>query len=393
MSAATDLHAPAAPQSPAPRPLPERSPQTPGSSPASARRTGSAAAHGRSRRRIRGPFRSGEFWRTLLTHLITPLFLGTGMALAYLGAFHAPSPHHLPVAVVGQGEQTAAFAQSLNDAADGDLQVRTVGTADQAQQLVRDRDVVAAYAPGEDQAALYVATAASASDKEVAQQVLGPIAFRQHLPLQTVDVVPTSGQDTSGQSIFFMLVALSVGGYSSAVAIAAATAKVSYLGRLLISVAVSFVIAALVTIVVADIMQAIPGHRWGVLMLSWLYVSTISLLGVALHPILHRWTTPFLVMCFVMLNFTSSTGIFSAHTAPAFFQGLSTFWNGAAWLRAVQTLVYFPGQPFWWDILRLGLWFVVVGGLMGLTHWFSIHRTRVVDEEIPVDEDEEGIAA
>ena len=32
--------------------------------------------------------------------------------------------------------------------------------ADQAQQLVRDRDVVAAYAPGEDQAALYVATAA-----------------------------------------------------------------------------------------------------------------------------------------------------------------------------------------------------------------------------------------
>ncbi|OAX56858.1 hypothetical protein A5N15_09145 [Rothia kristinae] len=59
----------------------------------------------------------------------------------------------------------------------------------------------------------------------------------------------------------------------------------------------------------------------------------------------------------------------------------------------MQTLVYFPGQPFWWDILRLGLWLVVVGGLMGLTHWFSIHRTRVVDEEIPVDEDEEGIAA
>ena len=50
-------------------------------------------------------------------HLLIPLFLATGMALAYLGAFHEPTPHQLPTAVVGTSVEAKVFAQKLNDGA------------------------------------------------------------------------------------------------------------------------------------------------------------------------------------------------------------------------------------------------------------------------------------
>src|SRR3954471_7105064 len=56
-------------------------------------------------------------------HLLIPLFLATGMALAYLGAFHQPTPHALPTAVVGTSVEAKVFAQQLNDASDGALTV------------------------------------------------------------------------------------------------------------------------------------------------------------------------------------------------------------------------------------------------------------------------------
>jgi hypothetical protein len=72
-------------------------------------------------------------------HLLIPLFLATGMALAYLGAFHQPTPHQLPTAVVGTSVEARLFAQKLNDGAHGALTVRTVPTADDARRLIRQR--------------------------------------------------------------------------------------------------------------------------------------------------------------------------------------------------------------------------------------------------------------
>src|SRR3954466_2249361 len=39
--------------------------------------------------------------RHVLSHLLVPVLLATGMALAYLGGFHQPDPHGVRVDVVG----------------------------------------------------------------------------------------------------------------------------------------------------------------------------------------------------------------------------------------------------------------------------------------------------
>ncbi|KAD4060551.1 hypothetical protein GD627_05860 [Arthrobacter yangruifuii] len=341
----------------------------------------------------RHPVPPAAFWRELGLHILIPFFLAAGMGLAYLGAFHEPEPTHLPVAVVGTGVSTEAFAQQLHDSLPGALDVRTVADSGEARGLIKDRIVAAAYEPGQTQAALYVSSADSATTAEIAKKVFQPVAFGQHLPLEIIDVVPTNQHDPTSQGLFFLLVGMSVGGYSSAVAISAVASGISVLWRAAVTVASSAVIAAMGVIIAGPIYGILEHSQFSIWLLSWLYVLTIALLGVALHPVLRKWTTPMLTLLFVMLNFTSSGGIFTAHTLPPFFAALGTFWNGAAWLHAAQSLVYFPGQTFGMDGLKLALWLVAGSLLLALTHFWSIRRIRLADELAGVREDEEGIAA
>ena len=75
--------------------------------------------------------------RHVAGHLLTPLLMCVGMALAYLGAFHHPEPNHLKVAVVGEAPQVKVLAQTMKDTAGDRLEVVTLPgrEAAVAQQL------------------------------------------------------------------------------------------------------------------------------------------------------------------------------------------------------------------------------------------------------------------
>ena len=60
--------------------------------------------------------------------LLPALVLTLAFAFSYVGAFHEPTPHQLPTAVVGTSVEAKVFAQKLNDGAHGALTVRTWGT-------------------------------------------------------------------------------------------------------------------------------------------------------------------------------------------------------------------------------------------------------------------------
>src|SRR5438874_1131853 len=121
--------------SPVPRPDHRRS--DPGG--ADLRTATTATTAGTARTERHGAHRSGRSagLRHVLTHLITPLLMCVGMGLAYLGAFADPAPHHLPVAIVGSGQSAQLLAQSINDKAGGDLEVRTVGDRSAAVEQLR----------------------------------------------------------------------------------------------------------------------------------------------------------------------------------------------------------------------------------------------------------------
>ncbi|WIE74429.1 hypothetical protein [Curtobacterium sp. MCSS17_007] len=340
------------------------------------------------------PAHLGGSLRSFGSHILVPLFLAVGMSLAYLGAFHAPTPHELPVGVVGQGPAAQVFAQTVTDESDGGLVAHVVGTDTEAERRVRDRELAAVYAPATDGATLYVSTAASETTATAAQKVFMPIAFAQHLPFTVEDVVPTGSEDPTGQGLFFLLVGLSVGGYASAIAVAASAAKLRALWTVVVGAVTAGVVAGIGVLVAGPVYGVIPEHRWEVFLFAWLYDAVIVALGVGLHPLLGRWTTPILTMLFVMLNFTSSGGIFQPTFQPGFFAALNTFWSGAAWLEAAQDLVYFPSAPLGRASLVLVLWLAAAVLLGVLVHGLAARRTRVARErEVTRLEEEEVVAA
>jgi hypothetical protein len=322
--------------------------------------------------------------RHVLSHLVVPVLLATGMALAYLGAFHQPEPHALRLDVVGTGPGVAALAAGLQDTYGDAAAVRTVATVDAARDELRRLEVAGAYVPDATSPTLLLATAASDTTAVTVQRMLGPVALAAGQPLQVEDVVPTAESDPTGQGAFFYLVALSVGGYSAAIAIGAAGGRLRMRLRVALGIGAAAVIAALATVVAGPLYGALPDSTPAIGALAWLYVSAVVLIGVGLHPLLGRWTTLTLVTLFVMLNFTSAGGVFTPALQPGFFASLHSFWIGSGLVEASRRLLYFPDLGIGRDVLILALW--ALAGL-GLTFVAAlVESRRRAPEPVPAED-------
>jgi hypothetical protein len=319
--------------------------------------------------------------RHVLTHLLVPVLLGTGMALAYLGGFHQPEPHGVRVDVVGGGPQVAVLAQTVQDRLGDRVAVRTVPTVDDARTALAAREISGAYVPDPVRPTLLLAGAASDTTAVTVERMLAPLALAQGLPLHVEDVAPTAGTDPTGQGVFFYLVALSVGSYSAAIAIAAAGGRLPMRLRALLAVAAGGVVAGLVTVVAGPVYGALPHSAAAIGLLAWVYTTAVVLIGVGLHTFLGRWTTLSLVTLFVMLNFTSSGGIFAPSLQPGFFAALHSFWIGSGLVEAGRDLLYFPGLGIGHDVAILLLW--LAAGLVLVAVAGAVERRRAATSARP----------
>ncbi|WP_329175204.1 ABC transporter permease [Streptomyces decoyicus] len=341
-------------------------------------------------RSARSPHSAGL--RHVLTHLITPLLMCIGMGLAYLGAFANPAPHQLPVAIVGSGHSAQLLAQSINDKAGGDLEVRTVGDRSAAVDRLKHQDIFGAYVipakgattgaakgsaggAGAERAEgaaaglskpvpeLLVATAGSDTSASVVQKVFTPIAAHQGAPLKVTDVAPTAEDDPTGQGIFFLLVAISIGSYASVAVIGGAGAVLPVRWRAALAIGTSFVVSLIGTAFAGPVFHLVDHGLRGLWAMAWLYSAGILLIGTGLHTFLKRWTTLGVMALFVMLNFTSSGGIFRPEMQNGFFAALHSFWNGAGFVEGTRSHVYFDNYGLSGHAWTL-VWWLVAGLLM-----------------------------
>ncbi|MGQ5634764.1 MULTISPECIES: hypothetical protein [unclassified Streptomyces] len=299
--------------------------------------------------------------RHVLTHLITPLLMCIGMGLAYMGAFVTPEPHHMPVAVVGTTPQAKVFAQTVKDTAGDKLDVRTVADRADAVGLLKSREVTGAYVPSAKSPELLVASAASDMGATAVEKVFTPVAARQGVPLKVTDVAEPVADDPTGQGLFFLLIALSIGSYASVAAIGAAGSALPMRVRALFALGVSAVVSAIGALLAGPVFRLAHHDLAGVWGMAWLYSAGILLVGTGLHTFLKRWTTLAMMVLFVMLNFTSSGGLFRPELQNGFFGTLHAFWNGAGFVEGVRSLLYFGG-----DGLSRNVWTLLVWLLLGL---------------------------
>ncbi|MEV7729646.1 hypothetical protein AB0P15_33775 [Streptomyces sp. NPDC087917] len=297
--------------------------------------------------------------RHVLTHLLTPLLMCLGMGLAYLGAFVQPEPHHLPVAVVGEGPRAMVFAQTVKDEAGDALDVRTLAHPADAVDELKDRRITGAYVLSDTTPELLVATAASDTGATVVEKIFTPVAAHQGAPLKVTDVVPTVDDDPTGQGLFFLLVAVSIGSYASVAVLGGAGAALRMRGRALLVVGVSGVVSAIGALLAGPVFHLVHHGLAGVWGLSWLYSAGILFIGVGLHTFLKRWTTLTMMVLFVMLNFTSSGGLFRPELQNGFFGSLHAFWNGAGYIEGLRSLVYFDHDGLSRQVVTLAFWLLL----------------------------------
>ncbi|MGW2589197.1 hypothetical protein ACWCXC_02875 [Streptomyces sp. NPDC001515] len=314
--------------------------------------------------------------RHVLSHLVTPLLMCVGMGLAYLGAFHAPEPHDLRVDVVGSGASAQVLAQTLQDQGDGALTVRTVADRATAVDHLRTQDSYGAYVPGA-HPELLVASASSDTSATVVEKVFTEVAAGQGAPLKVTDTAPTADGDPTGQGIFFLLVAVSIGSYASVAVIGGAGAALPLRIRAALAAGASLVVSAIGAVFAGPLFGLVDHGLGGLWAMAWLYAAGILLIGVGLHTFLKRWTTLGVMVLFVMLNFTSSGGIFRPELQPGFFGALHAFWNGAGFVEGVRGHVYFGGHGLGRNVLVLTLWLVAGLVLMGLAGLAERRRRAV----------------
>ncbi|MFI9721019.1 hypothetical protein ACIHFE_15425 [Streptomyces sp. NPDC052396] len=329
--------------------------------------------------------------RHVLTHLLTPLLMCLGMGLAYLGAFADPSPHHLPVAVVGSGPRAQVLAQSIEEkAGQGRLEVRTVASRAEAVHQLQRQQVFGAYVPDRRAPELLTASAGSDTTASVVQKVFAPVAARQQAPLKVTDVVPPAGHDPTGQGIFFLLVALSIGSYASVAVIGGAGAALPMRIRALLAAATSLVVSLIGVMLAKPVFHLVDHGLWGVWGMAWLYSAGVLLIGTGLHTFLKRWTTLGLMVLFVMLNFTSSGGVFRPEMQSGFFAALHSFWNGAGFVEGVRSLVYFGHAGLSGHLWTLGLWLLAGLVAVALAWGVESRRTGVTAPAAEAAESEEA---
>lgn len=320
-----------------------------------------------------GPKTTGAL-RHVLGHLLTPLLMCVGMGLAYLGAFHAPAPHDLRVDVVGSGSTAQVLAQTLHDKGAGALDVRTVADRETAVASLREQGSFGAYIPGE-KPELLVASASSDTSAMAVEKVFTKVAAAQGAPLKVTDVAPVSSGDPTGQGVFFLLVALSIGAYASVAVIGGAGAVLPMRIRVLLAAGMSLVVSLVGALFAGPVFHLVDQGLGGVWALSWLYAAGILLVGVGLHTFLRRWTTLGVMVLFVMLNFTSSGGIYRPELQPGFFGSLHAFWNGAGFVEGVRGHVYFDGHALGGHVLVLALWLLAGAALVVAAGMVEAART------------------
>lgn len=312
--------------------------------------------------------------RHVLTHLVTPLLMCLGMGLAYMGAFVTPEPHHLPVAVVGSGAETKVFAQTVKDTAGSKLDVRTVATRAEAVGLLRSRDITGAYVPGTGSPELVVATAASDMGATAVEKVFTPVAARQGEALKVTDVAPTVADDPTGQGLFFLLIALSIGSYASVAALGAmrrgaAAAHTGPAGRRGLGGGGRHRRVARRTRVPSRAPR--PREPVG---------RGLALLGG--HP-LHRRRPPHVPQAVDHPRHDGALrdaqlhqlrGLFRPELQNGFFGALHSFWNGVSFVEGVRSLLYFDRDGLSGDIGTLVVWLVV--GLLVTAVAGAVERGR-----------------
>jgi hypothetical protein len=313
-----------------------------------------------------------------------------GIALVFLDVAHRPTPHEVPLGLVGSAEGMQPIASSLET--DGRCRITFYANAADAMDAIRRREIYGAYQPNGYGSTIYVASAAGTQPTTFVRLTFSQIAIQQlqadlgqmqgfalaqgqtSIPLTTIaplanaapatnDVVPLPPDDSFGASIPYIVQVLVMGGTIAATGLGQLLPRSGYSPKRGVQHALALLAYSLLSAA------------------AMVWIGKLFNVGTTAAPTTLFWTEALVSLAAVAsvsaavtliglagsllgyLYFVIGAVISGASIAPEFF---APFWrefgqalpNGAA-IYALRNVFYFHDAPFKNSLTTLGIYGVV----------------------------------
>ncbi|MFK4228104.1 DUF3533 domain-containing protein [Streptomyces sp. NPDC019890] len=314
------------------------------------------------------------------------LALQLGFVLSYIGAFHAPTPHRIPVAVVAPAQAADRVVDQLNSMKGDTVEAHTVGSEGQARAQILDRTVDAAVIvnPKGTTDTLLVASAGGPAVSSTAAQIAQSVEQAQKRQITVSDIRPPAASDGRGMSSFYLVLGWIVGGYLAAAILGmAGGARPANLHRTLIrlgTLAVYGVLSGLGGAIIADpVLGALTGHFAALWALGSLVVFAAAATTVAFQVLWGILGIGVTIVLFVVLGNPSAGGAYPAALLPPFWRAIGDWLPPGAGTTAVRNTIYFSGHALTQPLWVLGLYAALGALLAVVASALHIRRTRQTD--------------
>jgi hypothetical protein len=297
--------------------------------------------------------------------LLPATVLMLAFAFFYVGAFHDPTPHHVPLAVVGP----PSVAVQLNRLPGDPLDARQTSSRADALSQIDDRDVYGAYETATNR--LFVASAANRATAVALEQTFNLVAAAQHRPaVHVTDVKPLPPKDPNGTAAFYAVVAWMFGGYIGATLIGLigsprstsrkrAAARIGALAKF-------GVVAGILSVVMLRVSFGVfSGHVIALCAIGALTIFASGAATAGIQAAAGPAGTGLVILVFVILGNSASGGPFARPLLPGLWRTIGGVLPPGASVDLSRSALFFGGSRIVGPILVLVAW-AVLGTLLAL---------------------------
>jgi hypothetical protein len=315
---------------------------------------------------LRDRFRDAIAPRTLLLG-VGVLLLQFAFIVSYIGAFHSPSPHQIPVTVVAPEQVAGQIVDQLN-AVSGQPVAASASTQEiEARQALRAGETSGVYVvnPSGKNDSVLVASGGGTAVATAVEQLF-TLAAQQHGRTITVqDLVPLDHGDARGLSGFYLVIGWAVGGYLFAAMLGVAKgSRPATLPRAVwrLGATVPYALASGLggAVIAEPVLHALNGHFWSIAGIGVLVTLSAATVTIALQTLFGVIGIGLTVVIFVILGNPSAGGAYQAPLLPPFWRAISSYLPNGAGTEAIRKIVYFEGHGLTHPVIVLLAW--VIGG-------------------------------
>ncbi|NRQ31549.1 hypothetical protein HII36_06790 [Nonomuraea sp. NN258] len=279
--------------------------------------------------------------RKIIGLVIGVSLLGMLFAGSFLGAFHQPEPHGVPVAVVAPAELVQRLQSGIDQRKEGAFSLGAYPSFDAARAALLDREVDAVLVPGEDR--LVVAGAGGRTAATVITAAFQGAAQAQGRVLRVEDAVPLPPGDSGGISGMFYVLSLVLPGLALALLLSRAAPGLGLAGRLGALAAGALTAGTAVAWLADPVFGALPGRFGWLVLVSSGIVLTIGLVVSGLLKTVGMAGMGLAGLLFIPIGLPASGGPLGARFIPEWYAAVGQFLPIGPAGQAVQNTVFFDG--------------------------------------------------